>query len=90
MLAIGTFNATSSDALFVVGNGNFFNRSDAFIVTLNGIASATTLATSGISDIETTINGKQNTITFTASQPANTTAVSLYVDANGNLYYVKN
>lgn len=96
---IGKYNISTYDSilpssakpLFVVGNGeNYDNRSDSFIVTLNGIASATTLATSGISDIETTINGKQNTITFTASQPANTTAVSLYVDANGNLYYVKN
>lgn len=70
---IGKFNISSYDdsilpesakPLFAVGNGSADNsRSDAFIVTLNGIASATTLATSGISNIETKINNKQDNLT---------------------------
>ena len=70
---IGKFNISSYDdsilpesakPLFAVGNGSADNsRSDAFIVTLNGIASATTLATSGISNIETKINDKQDNLT---------------------------
>ena len=57
MHAGGMCNKTSSDALFVIGNGSAETaRSDAFIVTSGGLASAVILATSGISDVESAIN----------------------------------
>ena len=57
MHAGGMFNKTSADALFVLGNGSAETaRSDAFIVTSAGLASAVILATSGISDVERAIN----------------------------------
>lgn len=57
MHAGGMYNKTSADALFVIGNGSAESaRSDAFIITSGGLASAVTLATSGISDVETAIN----------------------------------
>ena len=57
MHAQGTWNKTTENVAFVIGNGlNANNKSDAFIVDWNGTASATKLATSGITDIEATIN----------------------------------
>lgn len=59
MTVIGKYNATN-DAAFVVGNGTSTaaaNRSDALVVDWNGKASATVLATSGISDVEAAISG---------------------------------
>lgn len=58
--AAGKYNTVeNASALFVIGNGTDINyRSDAFIVSNNGNASATTLSTSGIQDIETAINSK--------------------------------
>ena len=56
MHAGGMYNKTSADALFVIGNGTAETaRSDAFIITSAGLASATILATSGIPDIEAAI-----------------------------------
>ena len=56
MHAGGEYNKTSADALFVIGNGSAATaRSDAFVVTSGGLASATILATSGIPDIEEAI-----------------------------------
>jgi hypothetical protein len=53
MHAGGTFNKTSADVLFVIGNGiNESNRSDAFVVATNGLASATNLATSSFTDVD--------------------------------------
>ena len=58
----GKFNYTSSNAAFVIGNGTGNARSDAFIVDWNGKASATTLATSGIADLEAKIKELENII----------------------------
>ena len=56
MHAGGAYNKTSSDALFVIGNGiHGGNRSDAFIIDQTGLASAKKLATSGIADVESEI-----------------------------------
>lgn len=52
----GKYNSTSANAAFVIGNGTSHNnRSDAFIVDWNGVASATKLSTSGIQDVEEAI-----------------------------------
>ena len=57
MHAAGMYNKTSANALFVIGNGTANDaRSDAFVVTSAGLASAVTLATSGISDVESAID----------------------------------
>jgi hypothetical protein len=56
MHVAGTYNETTADALYVIGNGSAETaRSDAFIITNAGLASATILATSGIPDIEAAI-----------------------------------
>lgn len=57
----GLYNATTANALFVIGNGSSNDRSDAFTVNGSGLASATKLATSGISDIEHEFGNKLNT-----------------------------
>lgn len=79
-MVIGQYNKTSANVAFVIGNGTGDNaRSDAFIVDLNGKASATKLATSGIADIESAISGI-NTV------PDSTTADNgkvLTVSSNG-------
>ena len=50
MHAAGKYNATSADALFVIGNGtDSKHRSDAFIVYPNGQAGATDFITNGVS-----------------------------------------
>jgi hypothetical protein len=68
MHAGGKYNKTSSDALFVLGNGSADSaRSDAFIVTSGGLASAVTLATSGISDIESAISALSSSIADTST-----------------------
>lgn len=61
----GTYNKTSADdALFVIGNGTAANnRSDAFIVTTAGLISATTISTSGISDIEFELTNIESDLT---------------------------
>ena len=57
---IGKYNdyssVSSNNPLFVIGNGNTNTRSNAFIVTTDGFASATILGTSGISDIGETLS----------------------------------
>jgi len=79
---IGKYNSVNS-AAFVVGNGNLDGKdpvySDAFIVDWAGVASATTLKNA---------DGEIPTIIPTASQPAGTTACSMYVDSNGKFYIV--
>ena len=55
----GTFNKTSADALFVIGNGTTAARSDALIVSADGTVSSTKLATSGITDVEAAITALQ-------------------------------
>lgn len=57
MHAGGQFNSTTSGVLFVIGNGYYDEeenlvRSDAFMVDMDGYASATILGTSGIGDLE--------------------------------------
>ena len=56
--AAGKYNTfENASALFVIGNGtDDNNRSDAFMVYPDGLASATVLATSGIPDIEAAIS----------------------------------
>jgi len=50
MHVCGKFNQTSSNALFVVGNGIANNsRSDAFVVNNNGVASANDFISNGVS-----------------------------------------
>lgn len=52
MHAGGKYNKTSAFVAFVIGNGDYNTRSDAFIVDWNGNTSAAgTLAISGISDV---------------------------------------
>jgi hypothetical protein len=47
MFVMGNYNKTTADVAFVIGNGTTdSNRSDAFIVDWNGVASATNLQTS--------------------------------------------
>lgn len=79
MTVIGKYNSTISNAAFVVGNGGFNRNHDAFIVDWNGVASAKTLMNA---------DGVIPTIIPTASLPADTTACSMYVDANGKFYIV--
>ena len=55
MVAVGSYNETTANAAFVVGNGTSNAHSDAFIVGTDGTASATVLATSGIPDVEAAI-----------------------------------
>lgn len=63
-VALGKYNDVNS-AAFIIGNGRYDEdisaaiRSDAFVVDWDGTASAVKLATSGIPDIEETINEKQ-------------------------------
>jgi hypothetical protein len=67
---IGKYNNTAetyetsigSKPLFVIGNGTNNARSDAFIVTENGHASATKLATSGLQDVEAKITNLETEI----------------------------
>lgn len=66
-MAIGEYNKTtnsaSESAAFVIGNGTSNNnRSDAFVVYKDGLASATKVATSGIADLEAKIKELENII----------------------------
>lgn len=68
MHAGGKYNATTADALFVIGNGTYNARNDAFIVSGNGTISATNIMTSGInvasyiSQLESTVTSLSNLI----------------------------
>ena len=64
--AIGKYNAEDTNALFIVGNGTFSSRSNAFTVKLDGSATVQTQGTSNNSVIikstlDTALAGKQST-----------------------------
>lgn len=89
----GKYNATSSNALFVIGNGTAKNaRSDAFIISENGYASATRLGTSGISDVESAITALQNTVAnFGSYEVVNGTTTADITDPDTKtIYLIKN
>ena len=49
-MAIGKYNKTSANAAFVIGNGaNNANRSDLFLISANGVASAADFIAGGVS-----------------------------------------
>jgi hypothetical protein len=91
MFAYGKYNKTSADAAFVIGNGGWDGtletnvRSDAFIIDWNGKASATTLATSGIPDVEAAINALA---TINAFEVVNGTSTADIVDPKTNIIYL--
>ena len=64
---------------FIVGNGTGNARSNALIVDWDGSVSATTFKNS---------DGTLPTFIPVTTRPANTTACSLYVDADGKFYIV--
>lgn len=74
----GSYNYTSSNAAFVIGNGDREDtRSDAFIVDWIGNASATTFSNSA---------GEIIALIPTANQPTNATACTIYYGTDGKYY----
>ena len=80
MTVIGKYNFTTS-AAFVIGNGTGTGTSadDAFVVDWDGTVSATKFLNSA---------GEIPAIVPTGSQPAGTTACSLYISSDGTIYAV--